>query len=231
MSKDDDINKKVEFDNFMERVKEDVRKENYERLWNKYGKAVSVIAGILILGASIYSYWQKQDMADKEAISERFTVAQNALAAERTQNAITNFREISKVSKKNYAMLAKFEYAALLRDKNDIKVLDQYQQIFNDEKIDKSFRDLSYIYYVNSALDLMPDSDLKNKLPQFIKRLSEYVEKSWDLIAKETLAYCYIKLGEKAKAKSILQSLATTTNIPASMLERARELIQFLNER
>ena len=218
-------------DSFVDSINEEIRKENYERLWKKYGKVISTFTIALILGSSIYTYWKKQDIADKEAISDRFTAAQNELMSDRKNEAVTKFREIGKVSKKNYATLAKLEYAAILRDKGDKAALTQYKLIADDNKISKILRDLAYIYYVNSALDLMDEKELKNNLPLFIKILPEYIGKSWSLIAQETLAYCYIKLGNKQKAKTTLQSLATSENIPSGMLERARELVQYLDEK
>lgn len=235
MSKyNDNFNKKEQtvVDSFVDSINEEIRKENYERLWKKYGKAISTIAIILLLGTSIYTYWKRQDIADKEAISYRFTAAQNELLSDNKNNAATKFREIGKVSKKNYATLAKFEYAAILRDKGDKSALSQYKSVFDDNKVPNMLRDLAYIYYVNSALDLMEEKELKNSLPSFIRTLStKYIGKSWNMLAQETLAYCYIKHGDKYKAKTTLQALAISEDVPSGMLERARELVQYLEEK
>ena len=222
---------KVIVDSFIDSIQEEINKENWKRIWEKYGKLISICVSCLLIGSIGYNVWQKQDLEDREAISASFTSAQNELAADRTKSAITSFKEIGKSSKHNYAALAKLEYAAILREKQDKEALQQYKSIFENNKVNSSIKDLAYIYYINTAIDLMPEDELKTQLPSFISNLlSKYIGKSWDILAKETLAYCYLKQGDTNKAKEILEELAKTEDIPAGILERARELVQYISE-
>ena len=222
---------KVIVDSFIDSIQEEINKENWKRIWEKYGKLISIGVSCLLIGSIGYNVWQKQDLEDREAISASFTNAQNELAADRTKSAITSFKEIGKSSKHNYAALAKLEHAAILREKQDKEALEQYKLIFEDDKVNSSIKDLAYIYYINTAIDLMPEDELKTQLPSFISNLlSKYIGKSWDILAKEALAYCYLKQGNTNKAKETLEELAKTENIPAGMLERARELVQYISE-
>ena len=218
-------------DSFIDSINEEIRNENYKKIWGKYGKLITVVSIIMIVGAIAYNVWNNQDTKDREAVSARFSIAQNDLTAGNISGALIGFREIGKASKKTYATLAKFEYAAMLRDKKDKMALDQYKQVFEDNKVPNSLKDLAYIYYVNTALDLMSDKELRSQLPGFIASLSnKYLGKSWSILAKESLAYCYLKSGDTRNAKATLESLAKTEQIPAGMLERIRELVQYLNE-
>ena len=236
MSKyNDNFNKKKEdkviADSFIDSIQEEISKENWKRIWDKYGKLISIGVSIVLIGSIGYNVWQKQDLEDREAISANFTQAQNELAGDKIKPAMTSFKEIGKSSKHNYAALAKFEEAAILRDKRDTQALDRYKSVFENNKVNSSIKDLAYIYYINTALDLMPEKELKAQLQTFISNLtSKYIGKSWDILAKETLAYCYLKQGDNKKAKLTLEALATTENIPSGILERARELVQYILE-
>ena len=236
MSKyNDNFNKKKEdeviADSFIDSIQEEIRKENWQRIWEKYGKLISIGVSCILIGSIGYNVWQKQDLEDREAISASFTNSQNDLASNRTKTVLTGFKEIGKSSKHNYAALAKFEEAAILMEKRDKEALEKYKSVFENSKVHESIKDLAYIYYINTALDLMPDEELKTQLSSFISNLSnKYVGKSWDILAKESLAYCYLKQGDNDKARQILEELATTEDVPAGILERARELVQYLSE-
>ena len=220
------------FDGFVESIEEEIRNENWQRLWDKYGKFVTYASCAILLGVGVYGMWQKQDLSDREAISSRFTVVQSALMSGQIDAAISEIKALSTVSKKDYATLAKFEYAGALRAKKDQLALSEYKMIFEDKDVNKMLRDLSYIFYVSSAIDLMSTKDILANIDSFIKNLSEnYVGQTWDLLAKETLAFCHMKAGNNDLAKSTLESLAKTTGIPDNMAERARVLIHSIGQK
>lgn len=222
---------KQKTDSFVDSIEEEIRNENWQRLWDKYGKLITYISCAIIAGVGIYGMWQKQDRADREAISTRYTFIQSALVSGDNQSAISQIKELSGVSKRDYATLAKFEYAAILKQNQDKKALSEYKEIFEDKKNNNILRDLAYIFYVNSALDLMPAKDLISNIDNFIKNLKEkYIGKSWDLLAKESLAFCYMKQGDKEQAKIALMDLAKTHGITESMLERTKILMHSLED-
>ena len=100
-----------------------------------------------------------------------------------------------------------------------------------DEDVTPVMRELAYIFYVSSAIDLMDAKEISRNIDAFIEELKKnYVGKSWDLLAKETLAFCYIKKGDKKVATEVLETLAKTTGIPEGMLERTQTLLQTIGE-
>ncbi|MDR3031375.1 MAG: tetratricopeptide repeat protein [Holosporales bacterium] len=223
---------KKKIDSFMESVEEEIRNENWQMLWKKYGKFITYLSAAILIGVGVYSMWQKRSQADIEAISTRFSSIQNAIMSGNVESYIPQIREMSNVPKKDYAILAKLEYAAILRDKNDRSCMDQYKMIFEDKGVNIVLRDLAYILYVNSCIDFMSASEIAKSIDGFIKELSEkYINGTWPLIAKESLAFCYIKYGEKDLAKQTLESIAKTSGIPVGMEERAKILLYSLEDR
>ncbi|MDR1391067.1 MAG: tetratricopeptide repeat protein [Holosporales bacterium] len=218
-------------DNLVVIIEEEIRSENWRKFWNRYGKLITYTIAVVLASFGVYEMWRKQDLSDREAISIEYTSVQNAIASGDSDSAFLKVKELANVSKKNYAALARFEYAAILKSKNDRQALVEYMLISDDEKVDKMLRSLAYIFYVNSAIDLLPNSELIVLLDEFISKLKEnYVGKLWDLLAKESLAFCYIKQGNNKAAKLTLESLAKTTGIPPIMAERTRALLHFIGE-
>lgn len=218
-------------DLFLESIEQEIRAENWQLLWQKYGKAI-VIAFVVIAAVVVfYNSWQKSELEKRDAISVEFSRVQNMIEIGQIDQALQEMQNLSCVKNIDYANLAKLEYAALLRLKNDKESLVVYQSIFQNLKTNILIRDLAYVLYVNTALDFMTTQEINENINNFIKELIRMsIVSSWKLLAKESAAYCYIKLGQNDKAKEVLESFIKTTEVPSDMSERARVLLQFINK-
>ncbi|MDR1476494.1 MAG: tetratricopeptide repeat protein [Holosporales bacterium] len=218
------------FDGFVDSIEEEIRSENWLSIWNKYGKLVSYAAIALLIAVGVYNVWQRQDMADREAMSHRFSIIQNAIMSEKPEQILPQLKEFSASAKEPYKTLSKLVYAANLRAKNDKSAVFQYKQLSEDENADKVFRDFAYIMYVSTSLDLMSVKEITRELDGFIDNLSKkHVGGPWDMIARETLAFCYIKYGKNDLAKEELIKLAKTQDVPQAMAERAKTLVNIID--
>lgn len=215
------------YDTFTESIEEEIRQENWQRLWNRYGKYIVSIVVCVIVVSSVYTMWQKQDMEDREAISSKFILVQNAIINNNIDAYITHLKELSNIDKNEYSVLSKLEYAAILHREGKPESLDIYKSIFMSKNVDKILKDLSYIQYVSASLDLMkPDVLLKN-IDAMIKDLSEkYLNGPWKLLACETLSFCYIKLGSNDLAIKYLSEIIKDEKSSQDMKERAKLLVQ-----
>jgi hypothetical protein len=215
-------------DSFTESIMDEIRNENMKKLWNKYGKAVTILCVGLFFAVGAYNMWKSNDTEEREAISMRFVEVQNMIMAGEERKAIRELSELSSVKKREYAVLARLEKAAILAKSKDREAIDVYKSIADDKKIDVMFRDLAYILYVNTFLDVAEGKSDLEKIPNIIDRLTDDSIQNgpWSLIAKESLAFCYIKVRNKRKAHEVLESLVTTEGIPADMLNRCRILRQ-----
>ena len=218
-------------DHFVDSIEEEIRDENLQRMWQRYGKLVIYSVSAILIGVTVYNIWQRQDLAEREAIASKFILVQNEIMSGNSTTALSELRALSNASKKDYATLAKFEYAAILREKEQPDALAEYKSIYEDKKVDEVMRDLAYIFYVSSAIDLMSPKEISENLDKFIEELKKnHVGKCWDLLAKETLAFCYIKKGDKKMAQEALETLAKTTGIPENMAERTKILLNSIED-
>lgn len=217
-------------DGFVDSIEKEIRTENWQMIWQKYGKILVISFGIAVLFVSVYGAWKKNVAAENNAISAQFSILQNMIISGKTEEALPKIKQLSGIRNKDYANLAKLEHAAILRLKNDKEALSVYQSIFKDPKSSVIVRELAYILYVNASLDLMPTKEIISNLDSFVTELSgKYSKSVWSMLAKESLAFCYIKLGKNDLAKQTLESLATTAEVPAGITERARVVLQFID--
>ncbi|MDR2075074.1 MAG: tetratricopeptide repeat protein [Holosporales bacterium] len=219
-------------DIFVESIQEEIRQENWKNLWDKYGKIITIaVVGSLIV-TGVYNMWQKKDLEEREAISVKFSNVQGMVMSGETEKVIDQIKELTNVNKANYALLAKFEYAASLLNSKNKEALSVYKSIFENKKADDLFKDLAYILYVNASIDLMDPKQLLSNMDNMIKILSgeKFVKGKWSLMAQESLAFCYLKIGKNDLARATLEKLVKTSDIPNGMLERSRIIIQSLKE-
>jgi hypothetical protein len=220
------LNEDKKFDSFIDSIEEEIRNENWQRLWEKYGKLATCCVCAIILAVGGYNMWQKQDLKDRESISARYVEIQNLAVMGNVSEAMTQLKELSTTSQADYATFAKFEYAALLRRNNDQAAISEYKALSESKKTNVLVRDLAYVFYVLTCLDLMPTDDLMEHIDEFIQSLkTKYVCGAWALLAQEALAFCYLKKGDNDLAKGALQSLAKTRGITAIMADRVKVLL------
>ncbi|MDR1609593.1 MAG: tetratricopeptide repeat protein [Holosporales bacterium] len=220
------LNEDRKFDSFIDSIEEEIRNENWQRLWEKYGKLATCGVCAIIMAVGGYNMWQRQDLKDREAISARYVEIQNLAMMGNVSEAMAQFKELSTTSQTDYATFAKFEHAALLRRNNDQAAISEYKALFESKKTNVLIQDLAYVFYVPTCLDLMPTEDLISNIDEFIQSLkAKYVNGAWTLLAQEALAFCYLKKGDNVLAKEALQSLAKTRGITDIMADRVRVLL------
>ncbi|MDR2598249.1 MAG: tetratricopeptide repeat protein, partial [Holosporales bacterium] len=219
------------FDSFVDSIEEEIRSEKWLAIWNRYGKIVSYAVGILLVSVGVYNMWLRQDLAEREAVSQKFSMVQNLLSSGNAEQVLPQLRELSASSREPYKTLAKLVYASILRSKNDRMAISQYRQIAEDSKVDSTFREFAYIMYVGASLDLLSAKEISQELDGFIATLSEkkYLDCSWGMLALETLAFCYVKYGKNDLAKETLIRLAKITGVPQDMADRAKTLVSLLD--
>ena len=226
--KDQKKNKEIIIDTFAESIEEEIKKENLEALWRKYGKTVSIVTTAIMVGIIVNNYWKKQDLEDRMAVSHALTIAQSMMLSGNVQNAEIQLHSIATSKKADYAALAKLSHAAILQNKGDKNAIDEYLKIYNDHKIDMFFRNVSYIFYVNCSLNMLDFNSIRGKIKEMVDKLSskDILEGPWRPLAMLTLGFCYIAMHDDEKANKVLAELAKLDDVPAEISEFARSLIK-----
>ena len=210
-------------DSFVESIADEIRTENWQKIGKKYWKPIGVLLCVMVAGAGGYNSWNNNKRAEKDAISSQFFAAQSMIMSGDFEKGVTNLKHLIGVRNEDYAALSKLEYAAVLCNQKDNEALAVYRSVFSNEKSNVLLRDLAYVFYVNAALDMMSDEEIGVNIDEFINQLSgEYSNSVWKILAKESLAFCYIKMGRNDLAKSELESLIKMQKVPNAIAERSK---------
>ena len=225
---------------FIREVDEDLRRENLEKLWRRYGSYAVAAAVVIILGVAGYVGWQRYAAGQRAERAQQFQAAlalatrPDVVAATQTLQAIATpppavieaSQALQALAKDDdgYGILAQLHDAALkARTGDPAGAIAIYQKLAADSAVDKPFRDLAVILLALQTVDSATPAELLQRLQPLTA-----VDNPWHYSALELSAMLARRAGDTEKAKQILTGLAADLDAPQALRARAAETLAAL---
>jgi hypothetical protein len=200
-------------------IDEELRRDNFRKLWSRYGRYVIAAAVFVLVVAGAIVAWRDHLLSERRAQSTRYASAL-ALANEgKEADAAKVFAAIAQEGG-GYAVLASFEEAAELAKLGDRKAaIAIYDRIAAASELDSSFRELAVLL---SVMQSLPESDPHST----IERLAPLTASgsSWRPTALELTAIARFSSGDRSGALDLYKSLADDPTAPQGLRARAAEM-------
>jgi len=200
-------------------VEESIRVEKAARFWNENAKTIIIIVTIIILGTLGQSGW----VAYKKNQNEKSTAA--FLEAFKSSDPISTLKKISSEHNGVGSTLAGLNAAVLAIDKKDWNMaIDLYRQVSEDKFAPKSYKDLALIQMVSLQLDY-DEKATGADLLKSIEPVLNNKKSPWNARAIFTSSIIKSEKNNDLKAaRSDLQILLGTQNLPSTFLEQVKAL-------
>lgn len=207
-------------------IDEELKQEDYLRLWKKYGNHVIAGVVVILLGiGGVYGWRQYQDQRRHEA-SNRYSQAQALAASDKREDAAALFAQVAEQFSGGYRILADLQRASLRGAAGDeVGAIAIYDRISADTSAAQETRDLATILYVLHSIDT-PRAD-RAALDTRLASL-DTAEGPWRHSARELRALLAQKGGDVARAKALYTNLADDTQAPEGIRARAAEMLAAL---
>ncbi len=208
---------------FIREVDEELRRENWEILWKKYGKMIIAAALALVLGTAAVVGWREFDRNQRRAAGDRFgaviaeveNTPDSAKAADLLANYISDAPD-------GYGMLARLREAKLRADAGERETaIGLYDSLASDSSVEPLFRDLAALYSVRMQIE---DGDAASLSARLATLAAD--GNPWRYTARELQAVLALKGGDAAGARAIFTSLADDMDAPDSLRTRATEMLR-----
>lgn len=212
-----------EQDSLFKEIDEDLRQEHYAKLWKKYGSIIIAIAVLFVAGVGGQQAWNAYSLNQRTTSSAQLSGALRAVAAGKTGEADAILAKLAEDGSAGYALLARFNQAALLAKSSSAAAADAYLKLSADADIDPLFRGLATVLSVLHDLDTGDAGQMTGRLGPLLETASP-----WRHSAKELTALLARKSGDIKRAKELFRELTDDGSAPQGIRARAAEMSAIL---
>jgi hypothetical protein len=205
-------------------IDEELRRENFQKLWQRYGKYAIAAAGAVVVLTALGVGWREYQLRERQAEGVRYAAALDLARQGKDKEAEANFTEMAQSAGGGRAILARLE-AAALEAKTDRQAAEGlYDAISKDGSVDPTYRDLANLL----AARLQVDRDPKTAA----ERLAPLTDpgNAYHATALELTAVAALKEGDIKTARATYQRLADDTTVPSGARARAAEMVAALGQ-
>jgi hypothetical protein len=208
---------------FLTEIKEDIKRDRIDRIFNKHGKTIIALSAVVVLGVAAGSWYKNNREATQEQTGNeyRFLIKDQG---EGYAEALDTFI----VEKKDgYRTLAAFTKAKNLFSEEKLEdAIVAYDAIGNDSTIDPHLRQLAIYYAASIELNQQKDVAVAARVETLLSG-----DKTWLPSATELKASLATQQGKYAEAIELFTELEKAPNTPNPMKIRAGKAITALKAR
>jgi len=212
----------IELADVFNEVDEELRQEQYKKLWKKYGKYVAAVAVVVVLGTAGSVGWKEYKIAARESESARFVAAVRLIESGDPAQGSAALAALAEDAGSGYRTLARLRQAAALREAGDHGVaVSVYDRLVTDGDADKNLRDLARLLAAQAMLDLGTAKE------GVVKRLEPLLtdDNPWRYSARELLGALALQEGDIDTATREFTALSDDLTAPPGIRARAAELL------
>ena len=202
-------------------VDEEVRQEQFKKLWARYGKAVIGLAVLVILGVAGMEGWKYWQLKQSEAAGDKFFAAAQLATDGKVADAVKDFEAIDTTG---FAHLGRLRAAAQLATEGKAEdAVKLYDALAADTKVDATLRDLSRIRAAAVLADTASFTDIEARLKDFTG-----ADSPWRHIAREIMASVQFRAKDYKGADQQVQAILADPAAPGPLRQRAETMAQLL---
>ena len=210
-------------DSLFREIEEDLRQERWAKLWKHYGTYAGGAVLALVLSVAGYQGWRAYDVATRQSDGERFAAALTLAGDKQSQAAAEAFAGLAADATAGYALLARFQEAALLAKRGGPAAA--YADLAQDPGVDAVYRDLAVILGAFHEMNGPGAGDLSARLAPLTADGNP-----WRHSAKELTAVLAVRAGDRTKARALFTALAADATAPQGIRARAGEMLAILGQ-
>lgn len=210
-------------DDLFREVDEEVRQDQYLRLWKQYGVyIVGVVLAVILITVGVV-VWRDMRLSELEANGEKMLAAVAAAEA-RPDDALDQFAALGDEGTKGYRLLARLREAALLSERGDARsAVAIYDTVAADSGHEQIYRDLAKLLSVSHGMSIMDRGEVEDRLAPLVGD-----DNAWRYSARELAATAVMASGDTAAAREAFQALVDDVDAPSGVRARAAELLAIL---
>jgi hypothetical protein len=208
-------------------VNEELRREQFAKLWQRYGTYIIALGALIILVVAGAKFMEGQRLANANAAGAEYETAAALLADGKTEDAAKAFDTLATNGPKGYAALAALsEAGAYLKLDKRQEALAVFDKLVADAGTDPLLADFARLQAASLRLGEADFTEMENRLKPLAADSSP-----WRFTARELLGTAALKAGKLDEARQTFSSLLADPALSRSASERLDRLMADLANR
>ncbi|MEE6206696.1 MAG: tetratricopeptide repeat protein [Alphaproteobacteria bacterium] len=211
-------------DAFIQEVDEDVKNDNLQVLWNRYGLFVILFVVLAVTATVSVDQIRNWKIAQNQRATENYMIA-----AQLRENPEDTMTALQKISKDNHGLLSDFarlQMANVLLSQNKTEeALEALNNLANDKQTNTEVKNIALIKIATYKVDSASKAEIENLLKPVLSD-----DSSWKPLAQDLLAMSAVKNGDIDTAKSIYESILKIKDLPESFRGKIQDMLSSLSD-
>ncbi len=208
-------------DALLREVDEELRREQMEKLWERYGVYLLAAAALIVATVGGYKFWQSRQLTLAETSGAQYEAALNLIKTGKTEDAQKALDAIAAGGHKGYGALAQLQLAGTnLKTGKPKQALTIFEGLATGGTNDTALKSFAALQAAALRLGEADFTEMQNRLNDLSSGTS-----AWRIPARELLGTAAFKAGNFQEARSNLASLLAEPGAPAGTLERVRVIL------
>lgn len=204
-------------------VDEEIRREQFKRLWEKHGALILAAALVVVAGVGGwrgYEWWQAKKASEAGAA---FQAAVTLVEQDKSAEAQASFARIAAESSRSYQTLARLREAAELAKRDPQAAVKLYDSVAADTSVAEPFRDSAVLRAAALQLDTQSYADIRAKLLPLTA-----AGRTFRHSARELLALSAWRAKDDSATREWLNTIVADGESPTNLRSRAEALLALL---
>lgn len=206
-------------------VDEDLRRDQANQLWKKYGRYAIGVAVAIVLAVAGFQFWQKYQTEQRMARADLLAAAVDLLEEGQDVAAKERFNELAQTDD-GFGVLAAFNEARLHAESGETKAaIALWDRVAETSKAGKALQGAALLLSVMHQVDEGDPAALEGRLAPLLAPGSGY-----RAVALELTAALALRQGDTARARETYAQIADDLEAPVGLRGRASQMLNALEE-
>lgn len=202
-------------------VDEEVRQEQFKKLWERYGNVLVALAFVVVAVVGGWKGWQYWQVKQAEAAAETYFAATRLAGSGKEDEALAQF---ATVDHPGFGVLSRLRQANLLaKQGKSAEAVKLYDAVAADPSAEATLRDLARIRAGYVLADTMKPDELLPRIGDYDKDGNR-----WRHAAREIFAIAAWRAADYTMADRYVNAIMSDPEAPGSVRQRAQTLSQLL---